>query len=149
MTGPAAPQASSSVRNYRGKGAGEIVAPTGSQAVCFTIPGQPLPKQRARVMKGYSYTPKETVAAEKRIADYARIAQAKPTRNPIHLVLRFFRGDLRRVDLDNLAKLVQDALNGVAYADDSQIVLLTAAKGIDREFPRTEIEVRPCPVSPL
>lgn len=34
----------------------------------------------------------------------------------------FYMQDRRRVDYDNLAKLVTDALNGVAYVDDSQIV---------------------------
>ena len=33
-----------------------------------------------------------------------------------------------RPDVDNLAKGVMDALNGIAYADDSQIVRLTASK---------------------
>lgn len=31
-------------------------------------------------------------------------------------------------DLDNLAKFVKDALNGVAYKDDSQIINLTVSK---------------------
>lgn len=34
----------------------------------------------------------------------------------------------KRPDLDNLQKAVLDALNGIAWADDSQIVRITAKK---------------------
>ena len=44
-------------------------------------------------------------------------------------------------DDDNIAKICRDALNGVAYADDKQIV-----DGIQRKFyselPRVVIEIR-------
>lgn len=42
------------------------------------------------------------------------------------------RGEIRptgKPDLDNSIKLIADALNGVAWPDDSAIVSLTAAKG--------------------
>lgn len=37
--------------------------------------------------------------------------------------------DLRKPDTDNLVKTVFDALNGVAWRDDAQIVKLIASKG--------------------
>lgn len=43
-------------------------------------------------------------------------------------------------DLDNLLKSVKDALNGVAYVDDSQIVTITAEKAYG-EQPKTIIQV--------
>jgi len=48
---------------------------------------------------------------------------------------------MRRVDLDNLAKIPLDALNELAWEDDSQIVSLIASKHLDRDNPRTEIEL--------
>lgn len=39
-----------------------------------------------------------------------------------------FRQDLGKPDLDNVAKLVLDSLNGLAYADDSQVVEIRMAK---------------------
>ena len=38
-----------------------------------------------------------------------------------------------RSDVDNLAKLVLDSLNGVLYEDDRQVVELRAVKVMDRE----------------
>ena len=43
----------------------------------------------------------------------------------------------QRPDLDNLVKLVKDALNGLAWHDDSQIVSLSANKLWTTETPRT------------
>lgn len=45
-----------------------------------------------------------------------------------------------RPDVDNLAKTFMDALNGLAYIDDSQIVTLIAEKKY-AEFARVEIEI--------
>ena len=43
--------------------------------------------------------------------------------------------DIYKPDIDNIAKAVLDALNGVAYADDKQVISLTV-----REHPRTRVE---------
>lgn len=39
------------------------------------------------------------------------------------------RADMMKPDLDNVLKLVLDALNGIAYHDDSQVIFTTASKG--------------------
>lgn len=107
----------------------------------FTVPGNPVPKARPRVANGHAYTPLATLEAEGLVQLAARKAGVRPLLGPVRLSLFFARGDLRRCDLDNLAKLVQDALNGIAYEDDSQIVELQATKVLDREKPRTEVVV--------
>jgi Holliday junction resolvase RusA-like endonuclease len=45
-----------------------------------------------------------------------------------------------RPDIDNYAKAILDALNGVMWADDGQIVQLTASKSYGE--PRVEIEIQ-------
>lgn len=45
---------------------------------------------------------------------------------------------IKKPDLDNMAKSVLDALNGLAYIDDSQIYSLTLFKTYS-EQPRTEL----------
>ena len=45
---------------------------------------------------------------------------------------------IKRPDADNIAKIVLDALNGIAYKDDSQIVDLSVPKRYS-DKPRVEI----------
>ena len=52
-------------------------------------------------------------------------------------MLAYQRADI--CDIDNIASLVLDALKGRAMGDDSEVVLLVAAKDIDRVRPRVEI----------
>lgn len=44
-------------------------------------------------------------------------------------------------DIDNYVKAILDALNGVAFKDDSQIIALNAKK-LYSDKPRTEIEIK-------
>lgn len=61
-----------------------------------------------------------------------------PEIGPLFLVLGFYRSTKRRADVDNLAKSVLDAGNGVAWADDSQILDLLAQIRY-RKLPSIEI----------
>src|SRR5690606_2715083 len=47
----------------------------------------------------------------------------------------------RRGDLDNTLKVVFDALNGVAWGDDSQVIEVHARRYDDRANPRIELSV--------
>lgn len=47
-----------------------------------------------------------------------RSLPATPIDTPVELRIDYFHRDRRRVDMDNVAKCVLDALNGVAYIDD-------------------------------
>ena len=49
----------------------------------------------------------------------------------------------RRGDLSNRIKIVEDALNGIAWIDDSQVMALQIERAIDKDNPRIEIEVLP------
>lgn len=94
----------------------------------FTLTGEPQSKQRARRGRGrHVFTPEATVLRE---ADVVRAFQAqvhadeRRTVDGTHafqLRLVFYRYERTKRDADNLIKLVQDALNGHAYADDSQV----------------------------
>jgi Holliday junction resolvase RusA-like endonuclease len=109
----------------------------------FTVTGNPVPWERNDSRQGARFTAPRTREYEAHVAAAAHLAGAKPLEGPVRLTLRFYRATARRCDLDNLAKSVQDALNGVAYLDDSQIEHLEASKAIDRERPRVEVEVVP------
>ena len=45
-------------------------------------------------------------------------------------------------DCDNIAKIVLDALNGVCYKDDKQIVILSICKKYTQEQPRVEVKIK-------
>lgn len=115
-----------------GMGAGGVVR--------LTIPGQPVGKGRPRFSNGHAYTPAKTVAAERAIQLLARVAGIKPLTGRLAVRLRFVC-ETTRGDLDNFAKLVLDALNGIAWADDRQIDDIAALRSFDWANPRTEIEI--------
>jgi hypothetical protein len=67
--------------------------------VCsFCVPGQPLPKQRARVVNGHGFTPRKTRDNEAAIRDLARAAMnGQPSyAGPVKLEARFYRADARK-----------------------------------------------------
>ena len=110
----------------------------------LVIPGKPLGKQRPRVLKtGVTYTPKETVNYEAVVkALYIeKYAMEKPFEGPVSVEIvalyqipksaskkrkeAMKRGAIKptvRPDVDNISKIITDALNGVAYLDDKQII---------------------------
>lgn len=103
--------------------------------VTFTIPLDPPSKSRPRFSnkggKVRTYTPRETEQAEQVIAAFFRRAapRHKPDGDAIYgLEATFYCGNRRRRDIDNMSKILMDALNQVAYADDAQIVDLHVRK---------------------
>jgi Holliday junction resolvase RusA-like endonuclease len=57
--------------------------------------------------------------------------------------------DCKKPDLDNLAKFVMDALTGVFYSDDEQVVRLSSIKQMDTQEPmegRTTIKLSIAPL---
>ena len=126
------------------------------------IDGDPVPKQRPRFGRGRMFTPKPTIEYEQRVAEEYKAQKGEIfDLDPVKLVIRaYYRipksASLRqqracrtgmmvptkRPDLDNIIKIIMDGLNGVAYADDKQVVYVTAGKEYS-DTPRVEIEVLP------
>lgn len=111
----------------------------------FTVSGNPRPKERPRfnTRTHHTYTPKDTAGAELVVAWAARAAmgQRRAVTVPLEVELDFYMATARRGDLDNLTKLVLDALNELVWDDDSQIVRLVLTRQVDRVSPRTEVRV--------
>ncbi|WP_459778041.1 RusA family crossover junction endodeoxyribonuclease, partial [Allocoprococcus similis] len=117
-------------------------------SVMFTVPGKPQGKARARTYynastkKHCSTTPENTVLYENFIKDrYLQMAKGaflereKPV--TLRIIARYLPSKsvskkrkldmlegrelpLKKPDMDNIVKVVADALNGVAYHDDTQ-----------------------------
>jgi Holliday junction resolvase RusA-like endonuclease len=135
-----------------------------SAAIYFVVPGAPYGKGRPRASSrgGFVrlYTPAATMAYEAEIARLAEIARADWPVMATPMSLRVIAhhpipvswskkkqqaalaGDVipGKPDLDNVAKAVLDALNGVIYDDDKQVIKLVAEKRYSFD-PRVEVYV--------
>lgn len=114
----------------------------------FTVTGNPIPKARARVTlrpgrRATAYTPGRTKAYEQEVALAARQAMGRraPLAGPVGLELWLYRATMHRADADNMEKACTDAMNGIIYLDDAQIVECHRYKRLDRENPRAEVRV--------
>lgn len=122
----------------------------------FEVYGRPVPKARPRVTRsGHTYTPKTTKDYEAKVREAYREkygVEIFPDKTPLAMLVEFSYTPPKswsrikqkkaidkelfptsRPDVDNLLKGVEDALNGVAYKDDSQIVALTSRKIYGKE----------------
>lgn len=109
--------------------------------ITFTVPGKPFGKQRPKGTKtGRHYTPKKTVDYEKKIkacyalqggqhfegAVFVGVTAYMPipkntTKKERALIEAGKLLPTKKPDVDNVLKVVLDALNGVAYDDDKQV----------------------------
>lgn len=102
--------------------------------ITITVNIDPIPQSRPRFGKGKIY---ETPALKKYKAEIsmaARLSMAglNPLAGSLRCSIKFYRkfkATSRRFgDFDNLAKAVTDALNHIAFVDDSQITFCTIEK---------------------
>lgn len=106
----------------------------------FVAEGRPKVKGRPRASRtGRVYTPKDTLAAE---AELAAQYEGPKFDGPLDVFVEYEKDQqfiritplsaehdsVAQADIDNLLKLTLDALNGVAWNDDRQVVRLSAVK---------------------
>lgn len=113
--------------------------------ITLKFAGDPVPKGRPRMGKGgHVYTPSAVRVAEDAIRWQAIAQGAKvDADHELEVTVIAQCPSRKRVDVDNLAKLVLDALNGVAFADDVQIAALHAYRVMDSREPGTTVIIRP------
>lgn len=126
--------------------------------IAFTVDGTAVPKQRPRISGRQAYTPKKTRDYEERVRTAFRssyygftpvftrgiavkvcieITQQIPKSWSNSKTIRAEKGEIvptsKNGDLDNIAKSILDALNGLAYEDDCQVTTLIVSKkyGVD------------------
>jgi len=115
------------------------------------IPLTPLAKARPRVVNGRAYTPAATIAYERSIKLAA--AHLSLLSGPLSVSVVFVFPRLKnsrsgtrevkatRPDIDNLLKAVLDALNGVAFHDDGQVVQIGGEKWIAAADEEAHLEI--------
>lgn len=128
--------------------------------ITLMIPGKPLGKQRPRVTKCGTYTPKKTVDYETFVQELFVIGKCKKLMGYLSISINAYyympestnkkdkelmkRNILRpdkKPDLDNVMKIICDALNGFAYDDDKQIIDACISKYYS-DKPRVKITIK-------
>lgn len=111
----------------------------------FTVPGIPVPWARAGSRAGIRFTPSKQRHYGVAVRECCTEAMqgAAPIKGPVELTVRAVyvppaswstkkrdaaRWRTGRPDADNIAKLVADNLNGIAWLDDAQIADLRVQK---------------------
>lgn len=114
----------------------------------FTVHGEPIPKSRPRAAAGQRpFTPPRVRVGEANVRSAFEIAYPEwtplPRADQLRVDVTFYRSTRRGVDVDNLFKLVTDALNRVAFEDDEQISNVHAYRvyGVGLDAARTEVRI--------
>lgn len=111
--------------------------------ISFIVEGNPVPQARPRFTRqGHAYnsdkckTYREHVALAAKTAMCGRGPISKKT--PVRVLVAVFRARPKRTtngdapttrpDIDNYAKMILDALNGIVFEDDSQVCEMTVLK---------------------
>ena len=98
----------------------------------LTLPVAAHTKQRPRFGRGRAFTPAETRNWEEQFAWAFIERHGRPRlKCPVRVEL-LFGGVQANQDIDNLTKSCLDALNGIAFEDDRQVVELVARKASGR-----------------
>lgn len=132
----------------------------------FTVPGEPQGKARGRTFihnstgKATTMTPEKTVNYEALVKMmYLQSTKEFCASEPLKVVINAYytipvstskrkksemlEGQIRptkKPDADNVAKIICDSLNGIAYKDDAHIVHLAIFKHY-ATVPRVEVEI--------
>jgi Holliday junction resolvase RusA-like endonuclease len=129
--------------------------------IWFTVPGEPRGWARARTQGARFFTDTKTRSEKQAVAAWAMEAGARIIDGPVSVTLTAYlripksatkkaraamlagaERPTKKPDGDNLAKLALDALNGVCWHDDVQVVDLTVRKFWSDE-PRLVVEISP------
>lgn len=138
--------------------------------ITFEVPGKVCGKGRPRfeTRTGRAYTPSGTRLYERSILRAFRQAGGTRLSGPLHVDfevvygvqksaskrnrMRRLNGDeiaIMKPDIDNVCKIVLDALNAAAYEDDATVVSIRSIKGRYEEKPRLIVRVREMSVQEL
>ena len=110
------------------------------------IEGDPIPAARPRF--NYAcYQPASNREYRREVERSAQIAMCGrlPMSGPLAVVVKLYRKysatSKKFGDVDNHLKGIFDGLNGIVFADDSQIVRCVVEKFTDKDKPRAEVYI--------
>lgn len=117
-------------------------------------------KARPRICRGHAFTPKDTVQYEKLVRECYKEQDGRYIEGSIKaLIIAYYKipksyskkrvqairdgleKPTKKPDADNIAKIILDSLNGIAYKDDSQIIELSVIKSYTEDDERIEFKL--------
>lgn len=117
-------------------------------------------KARPRICRGHAFTPKDTVEYEKLVRECYQEQDGRYLEGSVRaLIIAYYKipksyskkrvqairegleKPRKKPDADNIAKIILDSLNGVAYKDDANIVDVRIIKKYTEDYERVEIEL--------
>ena len=127
----------------------------------IVIEGKIKGKARPRIYNGHAFTPKDTVNYENwvklcyqqqcgellqgsiraNIIAYYKIPKSY-SKKRVQAIREGKEYPQKKPDADNIAKIILDSLNKIAFDDDSQITELTVLKRWTEENERVELELK-------
>lgn len=118
-------------------------------------------KARPRIVQGHAFTPQHTVVYENWVRFCYQEQCGKFFEGPVFAVIvvnckipqsyskkrvkAILEGKevpTKKPDLDNVAKIILDSLNGIAYNDDAQVACLTVSRVYTQEQERVEFSLQ-------
>lgn len=126
----------------------------------IVVEGKIKGKARPRVFNGHAVTPKDTVTYENwvrlnykeqcgeylegsirvRIIAYYKIPKSY-SKKRVQAILEGKEQPIKKPDADNIAKIILDSLNDIAFHDDSQVVELIVTKRWTEDIERVEFDL--------
>lgn len=126
----------------------------------IVVEGKIKGKARPKVFKGIAVTPKDSVLYENwvktcyqqqggqllegairaTITAYYKVPKSY-TKKRVQAIREGFEYPVKKPDADNIAKIILDSLNKIAYEDDSQVIELVVLKRFTEETERVEFEL--------
>lgn len=124
----------------------------------YLIPGNPVPLARPRLGRQRVFDSQKLIKSQVGIVLAYQHGKKELYNGPLHVDVSFFMAipqslshkkrlslegqyHYKKLDLDNLIKFILDVANGIIFADDCLIAMLTAKK-LYADYPRTEFTVR-------
>lgn len=117
----------------------EVTTSTLAASLVLTLPFPPSANEYWKPAPGRGPVP--STEAKRYKAAVAKLAAAHgllPLAGPVSVTLTAYR-PRRSGDLDNMLKVMNDALNEVAWLDDDQVVHISATRADDAANPRVEL----------
>ncbi len=109
----------------------------------ITLLTKPVPvNQKYSVIRGKMFLSKD-YRNTKEAMEWEVKSQIKgePLKGEVTLNIMFYYGDNRKRDIDAYLKILLDSMSGIVYEDDCQISEMHVFKEVDKEKPRTVIQI--------